>query len=457
MGTLIAWVLVRDRFPGQRIVDALIDLPFALPTIVAGLVLLSLYGTEQPGARQPRLHAGRRRRGAAVRDAAVRRADGAAGARSSSTATWSRRPPRSAPARSTTFRRIVLPNLLPAMLAGAGAGLHPGHRRVRRHRADLRQHPVQDAGRRRCTSSARSRATTRPARRPSRPCSWSSRSSCCSLTCCSAGRSPWLARDRERRAVARYVAAHHRAGLPAVPARAAGRPDLLAHLRERPRAGLRRAHHRRRRARLQGHRSSVAIVAVLANTIFGVGVALLLVRHGSRASASLNALIDLPLAVSPVVVGLALILVYGTLQHRSAAGWTGTGSTIIFCAARHGAGHHLRVAAAGGPRDRAGARGDRRRAGAGRVDARCQRAGRRSGGSRCPAIRWALGVRHRALPGPRARRVRRGRGRVRPPRRPDPDATLFVEERFQNFDQTAGVRRRHRCSRSSRGDRSSCW
>jgi sulfate transport system permease protein len=44
MGTLIAWVLVRDRFPGQRVIDALIDLPFALPTIVAGLVLLALYG-----------------------------------------------------------------------------------------------------------------------------------------------------------------------------------------------------------------------------------------------------------------------------------------------------------------------------------------------------------------------------------------------------------------------------
>ena len=48
MGTLIAWVLVRDRFPGQRIVDTLIDMPFALPTIVAGLVLLTLYGPASP-------------------------------------------------------------------------------------------------------------------------------------------------------------------------------------------------------------------------------------------------------------------------------------------------------------------------------------------------------------------------------------------------------------------------
>jgi sulfate transport system permease protein len=47
-GTLIAWVLVRDEFPGKRIVNALIDLPFALPTIVAGVVLLALYGTNSP-------------------------------------------------------------------------------------------------------------------------------------------------------------------------------------------------------------------------------------------------------------------------------------------------------------------------------------------------------------------------------------------------------------------------
>jgi sulfate/thiosulfate transport system permease protein len=44
MGTVIAWVLVRDEFRGKRFVNALIDLPFALPTIVAGLTLLALYG-----------------------------------------------------------------------------------------------------------------------------------------------------------------------------------------------------------------------------------------------------------------------------------------------------------------------------------------------------------------------------------------------------------------------------
>jgi sulfate/thiosulfate transport system permease protein len=48
MGTIIAWILVRDRFRGQGIVNAVIDLPFALPTIVAGLTLLALYGPQGP-------------------------------------------------------------------------------------------------------------------------------------------------------------------------------------------------------------------------------------------------------------------------------------------------------------------------------------------------------------------------------------------------------------------------
>jgi sulfate transport system permease protein len=47
-GTLIAWVLVRDSFRGKGLVNALVDLPFALPTIVAGLTLLALYGKSSP-------------------------------------------------------------------------------------------------------------------------------------------------------------------------------------------------------------------------------------------------------------------------------------------------------------------------------------------------------------------------------------------------------------------------
>ena len=73
----------------------------------------------------------------------------------------------------------------------------------------------------------------------------------------------------------------------------------------------------------------VAAWAVVANTIFGVGVAILLVRHEFPGKRLLNALIDLPLAVSPVVVGLALILVYG--RFAPAGGWLeDIGIQVIF-------------------------------------------------------------------------------------------------------------------------------
>jgi len=44
-GSMVAWVLVRYRFPGRRLLDALVDLPFALPTAVAGISLTSLYAS----------------------------------------------------------------------------------------------------------------------------------------------------------------------------------------------------------------------------------------------------------------------------------------------------------------------------------------------------------------------------------------------------------------------------
>jgi len=47
-GTIIAWLLVRDRFPGKSILNAIIDLPFALPTIVASLILIQLWGNKSP-------------------------------------------------------------------------------------------------------------------------------------------------------------------------------------------------------------------------------------------------------------------------------------------------------------------------------------------------------------------------------------------------------------------------
>ena len=117
-GTLIAWVLVRDDFRGKSVVNALIDLPFALPTIVAGLTLLAVYGPRSPlgvnvaytrtaillallfvtlpfvvRSVQPVL---------LELDREMEQAAASLGARP-----------------ATTFRRIVLPNLLPAVLSGA--------------------------------------------------------------------------------------------------------------------------------------------------------------------------------------------------------------------------------------------------------------------------------------------------------------------------------------------------
>jgi len=125
MGTMIAWVLVRDRFPGKRILDVVIDIPFALPTIVAGLVLLSLYGPQSPlgvdvantrisvfmalafvtlpfivRTVQPVLE---------ELEADVEEASASLGAN-----------------RLTTFRRIILPSLVPAIAAGAALSFARG-------------------------------------------------------------------------------------------------------------------------------------------------------------------------------------------------------------------------------------------------------------------------------------------------------------------------------------------
>lgn len=119
VGTLIAWVLVRDDLPGKRAVNALIDLPLALPTIVASLVLLSLYGPGSPlgltfNATQPALVVAlafvtlpfvvRSVQPVLIElDQEVEEAAASLGADN-----W------------TIFRRIVLPSLSPAILSGAG-------------------------------------------------------------------------------------------------------------------------------------------------------------------------------------------------------------------------------------------------------------------------------------------------------------------------------------------------
>ena len=116
---IVAWVLVRDHFRGKSIVDMLIDLPFALPTIVAGLVLLALYGASSPlriDIAYTRLSVGVAllfvtlpfvvRTVQPVLQELDRDMEQAAYSLGAGP--------------FTTWRRIVLPNLLPAMLSGAG-------------------------------------------------------------------------------------------------------------------------------------------------------------------------------------------------------------------------------------------------------------------------------------------------------------------------------------------------
>ena len=118
-GTLIAWVLVRDDFRGKAIVNAVIDLPFALPTIVASIVLLALYGPRSPIGLD--LYATRPDLIIALAfvtlpfvvrsvqpvlmelDHEAEEAAASLGANG-----W------------TTFRKIIIPALFPALLSGAG-------------------------------------------------------------------------------------------------------------------------------------------------------------------------------------------------------------------------------------------------------------------------------------------------------------------------------------------------
>ncbi|ORA20371.1 sulfate ABC transporter permease subunit CysT [Mycobacterium arosiense] len=118
-GMVIAWVLVRDDFWGKRLIDAVIDLPFALPTIVASLVMLALYGNHSPVG----LHLQHTSWGVAVALAFVtlpfvvravqpvlleldRETEEAA-------ASLGANGPK-------IFTSVVLPSLLPALLSGAG-------------------------------------------------------------------------------------------------------------------------------------------------------------------------------------------------------------------------------------------------------------------------------------------------------------------------------------------------
>jgi sulfate transport system permease protein len=112
MGLLIAWVLVRDDFRGKRLINGVIDLPFALPTIVAGITLLALYGSAIAYTKWAVLLAllfvtlpfvVRAVQPVLIElDREMEQAAASLGA-----GPW------------LTFRRIILPNLVPAIVSGA--------------------------------------------------------------------------------------------------------------------------------------------------------------------------------------------------------------------------------------------------------------------------------------------------------------------------------------------------
>jgi sulfate transport system permease protein len=74
----------------------------------------------------------------------------------------------------------------------------------------------------------------------------------------------------------------------------------------------------------------IAFAAVVLNTIFGTGVAILLTRYRFPGKRVLNALLDVPVSVSPIVVGLALIVVYGPYNGWLGKGLADAGINIIF-------------------------------------------------------------------------------------------------------------------------------
>jgi sulfate/thiosulfate transport system permease protein len=74
----------------------------------------------------------------------------------------------------------------------------------------------------------------------------------------------------------------------------------------------------------------IALIAVAINTVFGIGVALLLARYRFPGRRLLNVLLDIPVSVSPIVVGLALVLVYGPAQGWLGPGLSDAGIQVIF-------------------------------------------------------------------------------------------------------------------------------
>ena len=303
-------MLVRDDFRGKSLVNSVIDLPFALPTIVAGLTLLTLYGPHSPvgidvaftrtaivlalcfvtlpfviRTVQPVL---------IELDVEMEEAARSLGA-----------------GQFTVFRRIVLPNILPGILSGsvlafaralgeigsivlvAGSSLHTEVASVFIFNVIQDGESADAVGRRDRASGSSLRGAPRHRRlalllHEARTCLGGS--DCArwrSATC-------WSSCSRRSRMVFYRTFQH---GLEPV-WQALSDPNTI-------------------------HAFKItliaAAIAVPLNTVFGVLCALAIVRRRFRGKGLLNAFIDLPLAVSPVVIGLCLYLLYAPR-----GGWFGT-------------------------------------------------------------------------------------------------------------------------------------
>ena len=330
MGTVIAWVLVRDRFWGKRALDVIIDIPFALPTIVAGLVLLSLYGTESP-------------LGVDV-----------------------------ANTRKAVFLAIAFVTL-PFVVRTVQPVLEEMERDVEEAAASLGATPADDVPSRHPARPWCRRSSPAP-RCPSRAASASTARWCCSAATCpdrtevtsvrvltyleggntagaaavatvmlvvallaivtldidpEAGEPPWLSTSTSSAIRVKWLL---RVVVVAYLFLLVAWPSALVVQRtfENGLDGLRTALSDPDVTHALWLTVQVALIAVVINLVFGVGISLLLVRTAFPGKRLLSALIDVPLAVSPVVVGLALVLVY-----NGRFGWFGptleaNGLQVIF-------------------------------------------------------------------------------------------------------------------------------
>ena len=112
---------------GKRILEVVIDIPFALPTIVAGLVLLSLYGPSSPLGVDWANTRDRRSSWRSCSSPCRSSCGPCSRCCWSWSPRWRRRPPRSGASRFTMFRLIILPSLAPAITSGAALSFARAH------------------------------------------------------------------------------------------------------------------------------------------------------------------------------------------------------------------------------------------------------------------------------------------------------------------------------------------